>query len=1044
MKKEVQEDGTYKVTETAKISFPLESVSKELTVSASFGGIVSNSISFTLKKPIQTISVKQIDDTKHTYYDIDSSSLYIDQYIDDISKNTNYAIININSEPTDHEDELSAPAVSNEYDKNGDNLCVSCSPYEEVPNSYKITVSKHSDLESTIRFSPKSGYSTQKEIFVKKCVPLKSFDLKYNNTVFKGVSTNSLSLIQDESINISVINKDPSNTNDDIEYTLYDSNNNPVSTDKYRVEYDSSTRGCKLSINEIGNYRFEGKAVSYGGSNLLRTAAVSFGINVIESNPVREISFKNSDYRIYTLRNTSIALAGELITDPAMNENTDTIEYTSTNPEVATVDKSSGLVTAVKSGVTTINATAVKGNKTASCLITVSEAINTIELSLDGSGNVLPLGHKGTIVAKVSPSTAQETINSWTSSRPNIISVDSNGNVETKSFDETDPNNNNVVITAKSESGAEKAITITAVPAIRATDIQITPQKVGNCALKNEGNGIYSIYKNDTVYIACDLLAPNGAESNDAVIWRVSIAGGGNVTLEEAKASGFLDYKMTGNNLEITSKTNLNMIFTAYTILSGQNISFANISKSITLYSYEKTTKVSFNPSSTSTLIPINGTYEFYVNMEPNTQTNQDVVVAVSNSTGIADVYTEKISLNQYKVTVFARQLGTAVITCYACYDANDPVNTKAVSKNLTVTVANDIANATVYNIYDVYYKGSSYGIKDFPYLQVMFGNVVLVNNTDYKISFQNSTNAGFATVTIKGNSNNYQGTKTVQFRILPKAINGGDVTGTVSDLTYNGTALVPSKVTVKDATRNKTLVQGTDYVITGYGNNVNAGVGYVYISGCGNYTGSIAIPFTIKPQAISSSSVKVAAISNKTYTGKSLKPAPTVTYNGVTLRNGVDYTLSYSNNKNVGTAKITITGIGNFSGTRTVSFKIVAPAAPSGSKKVNGEYINSKQKKASISKLSKGKKSFKASWKKVSGITGYQIQYNTSSKFTKSTTKTITISKSKTTSSTVKKLKGGKKYYVRIRTYKNTKFQGKTVKVFSSWSKSKTVTPKK
>lgn len=110
--------------------------------------------------------------------------------------------------------------------------------------------------------------------------------------------------------------------------------------------------------------------------------------------------------------------------------------------------------------------------------------------------------------------------------------------------------------------------------------------------------------------------------------------------------------------------------------------------------------------------------------------------------------------------------------------------------------------------------------------------------------------------------------------------------------------------------------------------------------------------------------------------------------------------------------------------------------------KKVSGNWVDSKYKKASISKLSKGKKAITVKWKKVSTIKGYQIQLATDKKFKKNK-KTVTISKQKTTKTTVKKLKAKKKYYVRIRTYKNVKYQGKTIKVYSSWSKVKTVKTK-
>ncbi|MGN1328608.1 MAG: glycoside hydrolase [Eubacterium sp.] len=96
------------------------------------------------------------------------------------------------------------------------------------------------------------------------------------------------------------------------------------------------------------------------------------------------------------------------------------------------------------------------------------------------------------------------------------------------------------------------------------------------------------------------------------------------------------------------------------------------------------------------------------------------------------------------------------------------------------------------------------------------------------------------------------------------------------------------------------------------------------------------------------------------------------------------------------------------------------------------------KPKSTSIKKLTKGKKSFKVAFKKVTGISGYQIQYSTDKKFKKGV-KTASVKKDKT-SLTVKKLKSNNKYYVRIRTYKSSKVNGKVTKTYSSWSKVKSV----
>ena len=178
----------------------------------------------------------------------------------------------------------------------------------------------------------------------------------------------------------------------------------------------------------------------------------------------------------------------------------------------------------------------------------------------------------------------------------------------------------------------------------------------------------------------------------------------------------------------------------------------------------------------------------------------------------------------------------------------------------------------------------------------------------------------------------------------------------------------------------------------------------------------------TVIPKA---SSIKLSATSY-TYNGKVKTPSVTVKDSkGKTLKRNTDYTVSYaSGRKYVGKYAVKITFKGNYSGTKTLYFYI-------------------KPKTTSISSLSAGSKKFTVKWKKqATQTTGYQIQYSTSSKFTKS--KTVTVSKNSTTSKTISKLSGKKKYFVRVRTYKTVKINGKATKIYSSWSKAKAVTTKK
>lgn len=137
------------------------------------------------------------------------------------------------------------------------------------------------------------------------------------------------------------------------------------------------------------------------------------------------------------------------------------------------------------------------------------------------------------------------------------------------------------------------------------------------------------------------------------------------------------------------------------------------------------------------------------------------------------------------------------------------------------------------------------------------------------------------------------------------------------------------------------------------------------------------------------------------------------------------NYTVKYSTGcKNVGKYTVKITFKGDYKGTYTKTYKIL----PKGT---------------SLSSVKADKKSFKATWKKQSTqTTGYQIQYSTSKSFSKNT-KTTTVSSNKTLKKTVKKLTAKKTYYVRVRTYKTVKENGKNVKYYSAWSSAKSVKTK-
>ncbi|MBQ4067861.1 MAG: Ig-like domain-containing protein [Lachnospiraceae bacterium] len=285
-----------------------------------------------------------------------------------------------------------------------------------------------------------------------------------------------------------------------------------------------------------------------------------------------------------------------------------------------------------------------------------------------------------------------------------------------------------------------------------------------------------------------------------------------------------------------------------------------------------------------------------------------------------------------------------------------------------------------------------------------------LVKDVDYTISYINNINAGNATVVVTG-IGIYGGKINKTFSISAKEIVPTIVFDKTS-FTYNGAEQKPV-VTVKDGT---TVLKDVDYTVSYPAGMINAGTYKVTVTLKGNYKGSASATYTIIPAKIKP--VVKLAKTKYVYNGKTQKPSVTVK-NGSTVLNKTDYTVTYAKGcKNVGSYKVTVTLKGNYSGTASKSF-VINPKA------------------TTVSKLTAGKKKLTVTWKKLTGqTTGYEVQYGTSKTFKGA--KKVVIKKNKTTKTVIKKLKSKKTYYVRIRTYKTVKVNGKSTKLYSSWSKAK------
>ena len=269
-------------------------------------------------------------------------------------------------------------------------------------------------------------------------------------------------------------------------------------------------------------------------------------------------------------------------------------------------------------------------------------------------------------------------------------------------------------------------------------------------------------------------------------------------------------------------------------------------------------------------------------------------------------------------------------------------------------------------------------------------------------------TGTGYVTVT--ASANGYDSvSKDVKIVVSKKSLNNGLLTLSETSYVYDGTYKKPAATVTFGG---KVLQEGKDYTIS-YRNNLNVGVTTVIATGMGDYTGYTSKNFTITKRALAGGTVSVA--SSVSFTGSNITPSVTVKVAGRTLTSGTDYTVSYSNNKNVGTSNVYVYGKGNYSGSLSAKFDIV-PA------------------KQQIQKLETKYKGFYIDWAQKGSATGYDVEYSVNANMSGAVSKHLTANKPDTL--TVSGLSGDKVYYVRVRSYTNV--NGKVY--YGAWSDIKSI----
>ncbi|MBQ9004663.1 MAG: BspA family leucine-rich repeat surface protein [Eggerthellaceae bacterium] len=301
------------------------------------------------------------------------------------------------------------------------------------------------------------------------------------------------------------------------------------------------------------------------------------------------------------------------------------------------------------------------------------------------------------------------------------------------------------------------------------------------------------------------------------------------------------------------------------------------------------------------------------------------------------------------------------------------------------------------------------------------FGGRTLTQGTDYTISWSSNKKPGTAVATVRGKGN-FAGTRSLPFTITKAQIADASFKLAKSSYAYNGAARKPG---VKTAAFNgQSLVQGTDFTMSWKANR-NAGNAYAVITGMGNFTGKANVRFTIKPISISKATFKLVK-TTLAYTGKALKPkVKKAKLASTMLKKGSDFTVTYTGAKDIGKAKATISGKGNYTGSKKLTYT-VKPSAPSAKAKAHRGAIVGSARGIDVSWT------FSTGSATASKLDGCFVQISSSAEFPKGA-KTVTVTAARgganakvferqgalVASGSAYKLKAKTTYYVRVGAYK-------------------------
>ena len=287
---------------------------------------------------------------------------------------------------------------------------------------------------------------------------------------------------------------------------------------------------------------------------------------------------------------------------------------------------------------------------------------------------------------------------------------------------------------------------------------------------------------------------------------------------------------------------------------------------------------------------------------------------AVTGSAAANQVYTAKITLTASSGESFVK--GVTTPTGYTKVSAN--ATTIVLTKTFPATAEKTLTGITIKTCPHTTYTAGEQFNKAGMVITAAYddGSTKDVQPTYFQFTPTALLTVNDKEVTITYTEGNVTQIAKQKITVNPKALTANMVQP-IASRPYTGSAIEPT-VTVNVG--KKTLTAGTDYTVT-YKDNTNVGTAKVIVTGKGNYTGSVEAKFNITAKALTASMVR--DIAAQTYTGSPIVPELTVKDGEIALSKDTDYTVKYQNNLNAGTATVTLTGKGNYSGSVNKDFTI-------------------------------------------------------------------------------------------------------------------------